>query len=257
MNYEEKIIAYIDILGFKKYIDDTIVKGNQNDLYRILYKFKDLANTHPLKRPNRQSTHFSDLLVISTPVDKRSVIDLINDLSELTHSFISSGLLLRGIIIKGRVLHENGIIFGPGLINAFLLEKEKVKFPRIIIAAEVVEKFNLEKDAVSDLLSSEGGKKLLSVDPFDHEYFINYFTRYLDHSKSDKQPKTGIFKDVLLNLILVGLNNEDMGIKQKYQWMVNWHNSYLKEYLSKIEKDYEFNKSQIEEEKEFLKSKFI
>ncbi len=248
----KKIIAYIDILGFKKYIEETTQCSNQNDLYRILFKFKDLANTHPLARPDRQSTHFSDLLVISVKIDKRSIIDLINDLNELVHTFISSKLLLRGIILKGNILHDNGIIFGPGLINAYLLEKEKVKFPRIIVEKSIVEEFNLETEAMSNLLSYGGSKKLLSIDPFDNEYFINYFAKYIDHIKL-MQPKKGIFTDTFLELIYTGLKNDDAGIRSKYQWMADWHNSYLNSYSSEILKDLEFRNKQYED----LKTKFL
>ncbi|HEV8079643.1 MAG TPA: hypothetical protein VGP43_02950 [Chitinophagaceae bacterium] len=257
MNYEESIIAYIDILGFKKYIEETSLKENQNELYRILFKFKDLANAHPLKRADRHSTHFSDLIIITCPITKTSIIDLINDLTELTHSFIDSKLLLRGIIIKGKILHQNGIIFGPGLIDAYLLEKDKVKFPRIIVDKELVTQFKLETETDSKYYDYTEKNSLLIVDPLDYEYFINYYPHYINLGKKSTTKKKGLFDDSFLDLIFAGLKDEDSKVKAKYQWMADWHNSYLTEFIKKKENDLEITKTSRQKEIEVLRSKFV
>lgn len=256
MNYEDSIIAYIDILGFKKYIEETTLNGNQNELYRILFKFKDLANSHPLKRPDRHSTHFSDLIIISCPINKSSIEDLLNDLLELTHSLIDSKLFLRGIIIKGKILHQNGIIFGPGLIDAYLLEKEKVIFPRIIVEKEIVTNFKLVSESNSVKYSYIQKKHLLDMDPFDGQYFINYFSRYIALDKKSKK-KTGIFEDRFMDLILTGLKNEESRVKAKYQWMADWHNSYLKNFIAEKEKEFEIANTASMREIEILKAKVL
>lgn len=311
-NYAERIIAYIDILGFKEYIETTVSNGKQGELYRILFKFKDLANTSLLKRPDRNSTHFSDLIVISCLPDRLSLIDLLSDLQELAHSFIESKLLLRGVIIKGEIVHQNGIIFGPALIDAYLIEKDKVIFPRIIIDKEIVREFKLE-EATKSYFTKE---RILTIDPFDNEYFINYFQKYIEPNTDVKNTlngyyynyrwnivnngtkvnyvvknrnryiienfrgwsnwhkqypldlianvenllessdsQNGVFVETFWNIINNGLKNSNARVKEKYKWMLNWHNHYLQNWIADIENNFKLSDS-LQQKIDLLKFRF-
>jgi hypothetical protein len=47
--------------------------------------------------------------------------------------------LVRGAVVLGKIYHEEGIIFGPALIEAHRLEKHAV-YPRIVATVEVIER---------------------------------------------------------------------------------------------------------------------
>jgi len=58
---------------------------------------------------------------------------LVANLSFVGAGLISKGVLFRGGITTGKLIHtEEGILFGQGLIDAYKLETNAARFPRIL-----------------------------------------------------------------------------------------------------------------------------
>jgi hypothetical protein len=74
------------------------------------------------------------------------------------------GYLLRGGVTIGDVIHDDEVVFGPGLNRAYYLESKVAKMPRFVLDNEVIN----ELGNLGDLPVTEEGVTFL--DPFRLEY---------------------------------------------------------------------------------------
>ena len=164
--YEERVIAFVDILGFGTLVDRS---ENEPDLPRKI--FQALSSIHPTSIQDelvntvnvefctpeevgrvremarmmavaQQKMHpvhisyFSDSLVISARADdvvaSQMVLDLLTKISAMM--WMSHGLLLRGGVTIGSLIHsDGGPMFGPAMNRAYHLESKLAKYPRLLI----------------------------------------------------------------------------------------------------------------------------
>jgi len=85
-----------------------------------------------------QGTAFSDSLFLTATPDFGGVLNLLIALVLVGQKLLELGFLVRGGIAKGPVLHESGLVFGPGLVQAYELESGVAVYPRIVAAPEVL-----------------------------------------------------------------------------------------------------------------------
>jgi hypothetical protein len=167
LNYENRLIAFIDILGFKE-----IVKQSETDstkvefIYSVLEYLKDweVSKSWGLQlieieedaqkrgienfdiRGKINSTSFSDSIVVSVKVDddiNEMTSTLIVNLAYIGSILLEKGILFRGGLTVGNVIHnENGTVFGQGLIDAYKLESSSAKYPRIILSDKLIKHLN-------------------------------------------------------------------------------------------------------------------
>jgi hypothetical protein len=52
-----------------------------------------------------------------------------------------NGFLLRGGVTVGDVVHEDEIVFGPGLNRAYYLERKIARYPRFVLAPDCISEF--------------------------------------------------------------------------------------------------------------------
>lgn len=129
INYQNKIVAFVDVLGFS-----NIVYSETTDLIDRYFKFILDDFKFPVKN-NRFNYHLiSDSIVISANNNKNNLSILIELLCMLQSKLMIEGILLRGGISFGNLYlnKSNSVIVGPGLINAYKLEAKAI-YPRIIL----------------------------------------------------------------------------------------------------------------------------
>lgn len=164
--YENRITAFIDILGFRNIIQKT----TQNDEYakqilavlnsmkseeiikemfveinekeadeekmQELLKMQSLLSEQMRKESSLQVTHFSDSIVISIGLENdmyaMSMIEyVVRLIYRLWRDF---KILIRGAIVVDKFVHiENGAIIGPALVKAYDYETNLANYPRIIL----------------------------------------------------------------------------------------------------------------------------
>jgi hypothetical protein len=54
-------------------------------------------------------------------------------------ALLGEGFLIRGALILGEIERSYGVLFGPGLISAYELEREQAQFPRIVVDPKLIE----------------------------------------------------------------------------------------------------------------------
>jgi len=78
------------------------------------------------------------------------MIELFSTLEHLAMALLAAGYFVRGAITKGRLYHDNTIVFGEALIAAYDLEQNIVRYPRIMVTSEAAAIAN-ETDKLSGI----------------------------------------------------------------------------------------------------------
>jgi hypothetical protein len=230
--YENRIVAFIDILNFKNKIKATEDKDEAKaalQLNRLIYVLeyiqKEFSKAVDNNQTTFQATMFSDSVVFS--VKEHNGLDFIaiaELLKKLQVNLIKEDILLRGGIVFGKIIHDDKKIIGPALIDAYELEGKSALYPRIVIDPDILEIKAGGNEFSDGLFNIEDfdNKKILQQD-FDGTYYVEYFSdadKYLDQPNSKEHYAT------LRKLIRAGVNNPNIGIRIKYLWMLHKFNKY-------------------------------
>jgi len=233
--YEERIIAYIDILGFTKKIENTVENLEMTqkiyDFISLVHKdfFKEIDKKEKFLDSSYEVTQSSDCLAISyVASEKASVFRMLMSLLYLQIDAIQNGLLLRGAVTCGKLIHDKTHLFGPAMNAVVDMEKNISIFPRIIVNKEVLEK------AIENPFGSNGRedeekylKELLKTD-FDGFYYIDYFLQgceaLMEEYGCECLPE--YLKDICR---IIDKNEQSLDIKiiQKTNWLKNNYNMLL------------------------------
>jgi hypothetical protein len=238
--YYEKILAYIDILGFSSAIKKTIneneeVEAETEKIFNLLEDIKNLnkdedkASVTPISR--KVVSNFSDSVAISyLKEEKAGVFHILIDILFLSCDILRKGYLFRGAITCGKLYHKQEKIFGPAMITAVNMEKKLAIYPRIILDEEIIA---IAKENPAEYPSEKEQLRVinnfLSKD-FDGLYYLNYFDA-IDHIVTKEYGIPLYFKP--LRKIIMEYQNEaekDMSIKSKYLWLKEKYNNVLEKY---------------------------
>ncbi len=142
--YKEHYVAFLDILGFKALLGNA----SCNEIYSIF----DVLRTKTHGKLNENGVdiqafdyiHYSILsdsviLYIESDIDD-AFAALIHICNQLQASLANreSPILLRGGIAVGGLFYENDIVYGEGLTQAYLLESNLAKYPRIVFTGDTL-----------------------------------------------------------------------------------------------------------------------
>jgi hypothetical protein len=162
-NYGKRIVAFIDILGFKNLVKasetDGVAFNTIHNLLRYLFSWQTgqpnvwdhrFIQHDPDVQKNRAAYKvqdiycicFSDSLAVSMPYNPSLVCQqfstFISNLAHIGSKFIQVGVPIRGGIAKGNLVHDSkGIIYGPAFNEAVEIEKN-AEYPRIILSAGLI-----------------------------------------------------------------------------------------------------------------------
>lgn len=231
LNYEERIVLFIDILGFKQLVNESITDNVK--LEQIKTAINIIRKTYgiTLKTKDRTITQFSDSIVISFLItEKGEVALLLAKTHLLIKTLILNDIVCRGGIARGHLIHDHIFMFGKALIDAYNLESNLAIFPRVIISDKSIIQIGKENYGYHPANNSSHEEKeiksFISID-FDGVYFIDYFNLeiYSEMSQKDKN-----YVNKLRSLIEVQLqkNDKNLHIKQKYEWMKDKFNESVK-----------------------------
>lgn len=244
MNYQERIVLFIDILGFKDLLNDTVDKeGNEiqsgidkvteaYDSIRDVWDLDKVDSKHKfLKRTSKQTkriTIFSDCIVISfSAKEKSEIFYTLLEVKWMILRLIYKGILCRGAITYGKLVHTDKFLFGPALVEAYILESKAANYPRVILDRSIIE---LAGEARVDNHTPEEEmeyvESLLEKD-LDGMYYIDYFAKAQDEL-DDPQYDFPNYIQLLGNKIRSGMNSSKhpnkADIRVKYIWMKEKYN---------------------------------
>ncbi len=232
-HYEERVIVFLDILGWK----DLVLKS-KND-YRQRQSMTIILNAIRSMGVNIKSgglgvngnfefSQFSDSIVFSSSVNQEAVKMLIFLVSNLTQMILNQEFLIRGAITKGELLHKDSIIFGPALNKACDLESKFCIYPRIMIDPEQIDFFsNIFNDnairLIFDICVNEDGDQFLDIlkpHPGKHKgAAFSLENAYRVMSKIIERYNNGINE-----------NKMEEKIKIKNNWFIDYYNESVNRY---------------------------
>jgi hypothetical protein len=241
MKYQERICCFIDILGFKKHIDETVNDSGEENLKKIksikhiLKLSKKITNDSGFSK-SKVVTYFSDSIVISYKYDEPSQLFFtILDLLYVSFELANKGYLTRGGVDVGKLLHTSKYIFGPALVKAYNLESKNAKFPRIIVSEEVI-KLGVKhrKDFHSEKDESEYLMDILTLDD-DGYYFIDYISK-ASSEFDDLEYDLYYYIQNLQKNFIANYNDETIEVKEKLDWLKIKLNNYINQIQVNVKK---------------------
>jgi hypothetical protein len=150
------LVAFIDLLGFK----DLIGRANDTSRLAVLNLLKSLTAqkrnadySYEKCSPHSEILHirpaitaFSDNIAISFEAAHIQNDFAYSTAFELTSRIAGKiaceafkvGCLIRGGIAVGEIWHQDGVVFGGGLVKAYTLEATASIYPRIVVSHEAL-----------------------------------------------------------------------------------------------------------------------
>jgi len=269
--YEDRITVFIDILGFKDLLSETYNHKDNSDnpegIKKLLNAYSSIRDvwdldtkpsekklTKKIEKNSKVITTFSDTVVISFLVKERSeIFYTLLEIKWMIIRLIYKGILVRGAVSFGKLIHNETTLFGPALVEAYILESKAANYPRIILDRDIIE---LAGKFPSDIHSPEDEieyvESLLEKDS-DGMYYIDYFSK-AQEELDDPDYDFPIYIQTLGDIIRKGMNASKhpnkADIRVKYIWMKEKYNQMVengtrKEFLSSLQEEhlYEFYKS--------------
>ena len=190
---EERIVAFIDILGFKNIVEESL-KSNEvaenlhnalDTIYRLKAENDNPYNTYSQRNFGVEISTFSDCVVISYPIThKGGLFEIIIDLIHLQLELALNNVLIRGGLSIGYIHHSEKMVYGPAMNKAYKLESEIAKYPRIIIEESnlnygIYKTKSVEKSYIMSCLTKDKDGNLYldilrqsqELNDFGYEYF--------------------------------------------------------------------------------------
>ncbi|WP_240049402.1 hypothetical protein [Burkholderia thailandensis] len=157
--YEERIVAFVDVLGFKEIIKRS---ATEPELVRKVHHALDVRNNDwatvfaadvglDMTAADFQDRlhSFSDFVVVSVRPDIREIGLMVYIIFKICRQLLVSGFLSRGGIAKGPLYHRDDsgkdaeagppMVFGPAFVEAYLFESSHADGPRVILQNKVRE----------------------------------------------------------------------------------------------------------------------
>lgn len=171
--FEDKFVAFIDILGFKGLVANSEA-GTGMPLHELLDLLKKLGDgserarfdAHgptccPMaprvdKNMNFQVTQISDCAIVSSEISPAGAINLISHCWGSVIELMARGIMCRGYIKRGRIYHTNSQVIGTGYQEAYAAESKVSAFrheaddrgtPYVEVDSEVTAYIDSQSDA--------------------------------------------------------------------------------------------------------------
>jgi hypothetical protein len=233
-NYTATLVTYIDILGFGEKVENN----NCDEIYEILKNFyKVTGEDDNLKKLiDLNVITFSDTSLRLYQIKKLPfgllLFEIIN-MGMIQCHLLFQDTLIRGCIHAGAFFSSGNTFYGPALIAAYNLESKSVTYPMIALSPKI-SKILEEKETYfdeHDMLVKNDHKDISELIFRENGlHYINYLKVML--GMVEKSSTKGI---ILKHRELINKNLENYAsypkIFNKYKWLENYHNTFLKNNL--------------------------
>ena len=141
MRHEERYCAFVDILGFQGIIhrlsNGDISFQELRDVLNIVHAPPREDQIASFGGSDLRAQSISDAVCLSAATTEAGLSHLFFSLEELSINLLQRGYFVRGAVVKGNLYHDERMVFGSALVEAFKLESEVAHFPRIMVMSDV------------------------------------------------------------------------------------------------------------------------
>jgi hypothetical protein len=204
MNWSYGAVAFIDVLGFSSFVE---ADARSTEPLRLL-KLQSLLAGVKSDAPELDVRAFSDSITISAPLESAAVAKLINATLDLQSRFVAGGVLVRGGVAFGKHYGDETLIYSEALIRAYELERDKARFPRILVADDLLDWYFHNQE--TEPSGAEAVKVVLIVDR-DNLVFIDYLN-------------AAAIEAHLQVVNEYNVDNATPSVLEKIQWLCQYHN---------------------------------
>ena len=222
--YQNCIIAFLDILGFKNIINTKAFDEIKNILLSIIPQEElmialgraaddtdeNLLRYNATLRETKVHV-MSDSIVIAAPVGAPEaltvVIDICNVIQEQLYN-LDTPIFLRGAIAEGDFYLDKHLIFGKGLVDAYIAQENYAIYPRIILSDNLIAGREISVD----------GKETLPKDE-DGYYYINTLERYIDCESLQELEENERYQKMKARIDTELSGYVDKRVREKYLWL--------------------------------------
>ena len=231
-NLENRVIAYLDILGFKQ-----LWESNPETAIEILKNIRD-QNRHNTHFPEIEVSSFSDNIIISFLVSDQMTDEDFSSLLCSLMARISSfylynlqyGVTLRGAISIGKTYYDTNevgkIIAGLPMHEAVDNEKFIAINPRVIISDSLLKKINTLQTIDRKVIFTTAVKM-----DFDGIFFVDYFSLSTTKEENEIFNLYSIVREQLATQLTKHIDN--LKILSKWRWMANYFDTSVDIWNSK------------------------
>jgi hypothetical protein len=178
--YRHSFVAFLDLLGFSVEVREVVDEAAFRRVSEVVYTLKKEADA--MSRAGGvlgelNASAVSDSVIFTLPLTApKAAYAFIATIHQLQYNLIAPPFFrpIRGFIAEGLVYHKDGILFGPGYMDAYLGEKHLKGPPRVVVAPAIIERAQAVIAAQGE---GPGGTTIfeyLAQDPVDALYFIDY-----------------------------------------------------------------------------------
>jgi len=138
-------VAYLDILGYKEFLDADVRAGTHTFKDRMTKSFRTFESINTSRHPYKA---ISDSIFI-TCTERAAAKEFLGVVRDVYVSFLTEGLMIRGGVSFGEHFENHHITYSPVLTKAYLLESEVAEFPRVMIDSNLDDMFpELKRDGL-------------------------------------------------------------------------------------------------------------
>ena len=238
MKFSPHAVAYLDILGFSKFVEDA--EKNPDKLKQLDKLFNEVIPREVF--PDGKNSNYpaifgmkclsiSDSFIVSAPILEHPTHPALVVVSmkaiQIAHSLLDMGFLVRGAINVGNVYRTDSNILGTGYQEAVKFGDKSGDHPQIVLTDQAT-------DALDELLANnmppycifaknEFGKIILNA--------IHPEPSYLPDPQGDVNEYFRSYRDTILN----NLSHDDPKARAKWLWFAGLFNANV-QCFSKIDK---------------------
>ncbi len=218
--YEERLILFIDFLGFKEIVETTA--SDPAALGQLIAALNEIGSMGDMPAASSQRvTQFSDSVVLSCAINEESgAFWMINEIALTVISLVFRGFLLRGAVTVGQLYHEGRHVVGPAMVAAVEMESKVACFPRVVVDPAVVQLARRHRrDGHSAFEEEQYVRSFISEDK-DGLLFIDYISWNsvvaVAGAEDEDYPE---HLGRLSSMIGTGLAHKDTRVVEKYLWL--------------------------------------
>lgn len=167
-DYERRVVAFFDILGFSKLVEMADDPKWRTAIEGVLQTLR--STLAPNEAHSLRLTQFSDCIVVSAPVEPYGVNLVMHGATLLAGNLLDHMVLLRGGIAVGNLIHTDDVLFGPGLLRAYGKDTSGGP-PRIAIDQSL-------KEEIAGWHNDFGLEALMRTDPYDLTIMLHTLHSY-------------------------------------------------------------------------------
>lgn len=228
--YESRIILFLDFLSFKEIIEHTVRDpACLKDLLSAIDCLYDIGREDADLYRTRRITTFSDSVVLSYAVNEQSAVYyLLSDVAFAVIALAIKGLLVRGAVTIGDLLHTNRYLVGPAMVKAYELESKAARSPRVLLDRKLIE---IARKAHADQHDAQHEAKYVRAfmtQDTDKQYYLDYLSWDSVVGNvgmdDDNYPR---YLAKIAEILRSGFAKTDPGVLAKYLWVYEKYNKAI------------------------------